>query len=192
MPRKSSVLLALLLGFAYGCSPAHVQQMTKGMWQAKVANIPEFETVWAWNDEAANRKPGMSHTFFLREIGELEIEAQQTGVPVQLSGGTLAELIKDPGFQTRLKALENLKLPSNLATPEREGSLKKYVEEWRNLEKMVTGKGKAADIKKSTERLTILAEQIRYIPGQHKPEGEEAKKYSAVQGYEDPYQKKLP
>jgi hypothetical protein len=184
--------VALLMVCLCGCQPAHVQELTKKMWTADVATVPEFEEVWAWADANANRKPGMSHTYFMREAGEQEIESQQTGAPLALAGGNLATLVKDAGFQSRLKALEDAKLPSGLATPEREEAKQKYLKEWRNLEKLLTTGGKTPDIKKSMERLDLYAAQIRFIPGQNPPTGEAAKSFSGVQPYEDPFKKPVP
>lgn len=186
-------MVALCLVAVCGCQPAHVQELSKKMWTPEFAVIPEFEEVWSWQDPEANRKSGMSHMYFVREVGELEIESQQTGAPLNYSsGGTLAALLKDPGFQKRLKTFENLQLPPQYATPEREESRKKYVAEWRNLENLFKTNGKAADIKNSLERLNLYALQIRYIPGQTQPTGDAAKKYSGVTPYEDPYKKPVP
>lgn len=169
-----------------GCTPSSVKEMTKKTWQAEKVKFPELDNVMFYMDPAKPAPPAMSHGEFNRRVAEMETEVTQTG-PQGYDPKALAKAIKDPGFQDRLKALESASFPSAHASPEREEARKKYLQEWKDLEKQLATSKKFDDVKAANERLGKYFRQMEFIPNQSPPTGDAAKRYSGVEPYEDPY-----
>lgn len=179
--------LPLVLSLLTGCGdPPHMQEMAKKPWVPELVSTPEIEQVWVWNSPEENR-PGMSHMFFMSEIDSREIEARQTNAPVNLDLKFLVKLVKDAGFQARLKVLQETSFPAKYDSPQRQEARKNYFQEWSNLLKILENKGKLSEIKQAVANLTRYMAQMRYVPDQTVPAGNDAKRYSTITTYEDPY-----
>ena len=171
--------LFVLLVLVSGCGkPAHVNELTKPGWNPETATFPELESVLVWRDPEPPRV-NMSHTEFFDNYFGVK------GAKVDLK--PILTAVRNPSFQERLKALAEAKIPGKYATPEREESRKKYIEEWKNLEKLLSTNAKQEEVAKSGDNIMRYMAQMRYIPGQTQPTGEAAKKYASVSPYVDPY-----
>ena len=181
--------VAILLACA-GCTPSHISEMSKKTWQAQTVSIPELDHVITWMNPVQPSPPAMSQGELNRRVLFMEADVKESGeTPPASALKDLGKFVKDADFQGRLKALESVAFPSAYASPEREEARKKYLDEWKNIEKTLTSGGKLEEVRKSLDKLDLYAQQMKFIPGQTVPTGEEAKKYSAVQDYVDPYKK---
>lgn len=170
--------LFFVLFLVAGCKPPHINEMTKPLWTPDTATFPELDSVFVWIDPQPPRT-NMSHTEFFENWFPVKAPT--------VEHAPILGAVRNASFQERLKALADAQIPAKYATPEREESRKKYIEEWKNLEKLLAAKAKPEELAKSGDKIMRYMAQMKYVAGQTQPTGDAAKKYASVAPYIDPY-----
>lgn len=155
-----------------GCGNPNLAEMSKPIWIPKTATWPELEAI----DKDLQSGAGLERIQKSMEEGDSDI------------GLYIENLFKMPAFAASLKKFEETPVPAEFDTPERQQAKKDYLDAWKELEKMGKKGTDHKKIKALIAGMTKLKAKVQFIPGQTPPTGSEAKKYSSVSQYVNPYE----